>query len=86
MPLVHPVPLVPLPSDWIYVFGIDTDPSPGGGPAPIRVGLVIGTDAATLSRAAFEIAPAKAVARGGDYDLVAETINRRLGRYLRVIT
>jgi len=75
-----------LPSDWIYVFDIDTDPGPGGGPAPIRVGLVIGTDAATLSRAAFEIAPAKAVAHGGDYDLVAETINRRLGRYLRTIT
>jgi len=75
-----------LPSDWIYVFDIDTDPGPGGGPAPIRVGLVIGTDAATLSRAAFEIAPAKAVAHGGDYALGAETINRRLGRYLRTIT
>ncbi|MGH3847803.1 MAG: hypothetical protein ACRDS0_41285, partial [Pseudonocardiaceae bacterium] len=74
-----------LPSDWIYVFDIDTDPSPGGGPAPIRVGLVIGTDAATLSRAAFEIAPARAVAHGGDYDLLAETIARRLGRYLQAI-
>jgi hypothetical protein len=74
-----------LPSDWIYVFDIDTDPRPGGGPAPIRVGLVIGTDAATLSRAAFEIAPARAVAHGGDYDLVTEAIARRLGRYLKVI-
>jgi hypothetical protein len=74
-----------LPSDWIYVFDIDTDPSPRGGPAPIRVGLVIGTDAATLSRAAFEIAPARAVAHGGDYDLVTETIARRLGRYLQAI-
>lgn len=74
-----------LPSDWIYVFDIDTDPSPAGGPAPIRVRLVIGTDAATLSRAAFEIAPARAVAHGGDYDLVAETIARRLARYSQVI-
>lgn len=70
------------PSDWIYVFDIDTQPGPAGRPAPIRVGLVIGTDAATLSRAAFEIAPAKAVAHGGEYDAVAEAVARRLGRYL----
>jgi hypothetical protein len=70
------------PSDWIYVFDIDTEPSPGGRPAPIRVSLVIGTDATTLSRAAFEVAPAKAVAHGGEHDAVAETITRRLGRYL----
>jgi hypothetical protein len=70
------------PSDWIYVFDIDTEPSPGGRPAPIRVSLVIGTDATTLSRAAFEIAPAKAVAHGGEHDAVAEAITRRLGRYL----
>lgn len=70
------------PSDWIYVFDIDTAPSPGGQPAPIRVSLVIGTDAATLSRAAFEVAPAKAVAHGGEHDAVADAITRRLGRYL----
>jgi hypothetical protein len=70
------------PSDWIYVFDIDSQPGAGGQPAPIRVGLVIGTDAATLSRAAFEVAPARAVAHGGEYDAVAETIARRLGRYL----
>lgn len=70
------------PGDWIYVFDIDTEPSPGGGPAPVRVNLVIGTDAATLSRAVFEIAPAKAVAHGGDRDAVAETIARRISRYL----
>ena len=70
------------PTDWIYVFDIDTEPSPGGRPAPIRVSLVIGTDAATLSRAAFEIAPARAVAHGGEHDAVVETIARRLGRYL----
>ena len=73
------------PSDWIYVFDIDTQPSPGGRPAPIRVSLVIGTDAATLSRAAFEIAPARAVAHGGEHDAVAETIARRLSRYLSEI-
>jgi hypothetical protein len=70
------------PTDWIYVFDIDTEPGPDGGPAPIRVSLVIGTDAATLSRAAFEVAPAKAVAHGGEYDAIAEAITRRLGRYL----
>lgn len=70
------------PSDWIYVFDIDTEPGPGGTPAPIRVSLVIGTDAATLSRAAFEVAPARAVEHGGDNDAVAEAIARRLSRYL----
>jgi hypothetical protein len=70
------------PSDWIYVFDIDTEPSPDGAPAPIRVSLVIGTDAATLSRAAFEVAPARAVAHGGEHDAVAEAITRRIGRYL----
>lgn len=70
------------PTDWIYVFDIDTEPGSGGGPAPIRVGLVIGTDAATLSRAAFEVAPAKAVERESDADPLAESIVRRLSRYV----
>jgi len=74
------------PSDWIYVFDIDTEPGAGGRPAPIRVSVVIATDAATLSRAAFEVAPAKAVAHGGEHDAVAETITRRLGRYLSEIS
>ena len=74
------------PSDWIYVFDIDTEPGPGGRPAPIHVSMVIGTDAATLSRAAFEVAPARAVAHGGEYDAVAETIARRLGRFLTAIS
>lgn len=70
------------PSDWIYVFDIDTEPGEGGQPAPIRVSLVIGTDAATLGRAALEIAPARAVAHGGEHDAVADAIIRRLNRYL----
>jgi len=74
------------PSDWIYVFDIDTEPGAEGRPAPIRVSLVIGTDAATLSRAAFEVAPARAIAHGGEHDAVAATIARRLGRYLADIT
>jgi hypothetical protein len=74
------------PSDWIYVFDIDTQPGPGGTPAQVRVSLVIGTDAATLSRAAFEVAPAKAVAHGGENDAVAEAVVRRLGRYLSGIS
>jgi hypothetical protein len=70
------------PSDWIYVFDIDSQPGPHDQPAAIRVNLVIGTDAATLSRAAFEVAPARAVAHSGEYDAVADAITRRLGRYL----
>lgn len=59
-------------------------PSPAGHPAPIRVSLVIGTDAATLSRAAFEVAPARAVRHDGEVDVVAEAIARRLSRYLPI--
>jgi hypothetical protein len=70
------------PRDWIYVFDIDTEPSPDGRPAPIRVSLVLGTDAGTLSRAAFQVAPARAVEHGGEVDAVATAISRRLGRYL----
>jgi hypothetical protein len=70
------------PSDWIYVFDIEEAPRPGGGPAPIRVRLIIGTDAQTLSRAAFDIAPAKAVAHGGETDAVVTAITRRLAAYL----
>jgi len=70
------------PSDWIYIFDIDPQPRSDGRPAPIRIQRVIGTDAATLSRAAFEVAPAKALEHGGDMDAVAVTIARRLGDYL----
>lgn len=71
------------PSDWIYVFDIGEQPSHGGGPARLSTELVIGTDAATLSRAAFDIAPAKAVSYG-DGDAVVTAILRRLARYLPV--
>lgn len=74
------------PSDWIYVFDIDSEPGPSGHPAPIRVNLVVGTDAATLSKAAFEVAPAKAVAHGGERDAVSDTITRRLRHYLLEIS
>jgi hypothetical protein len=47
-----------------------------GSPAPINVRLVIGTAAATLSRAAFDIAPAKAVEHGQVSDAVMSTIVR----------
>lgn len=74
------------PSDWIYVFDIDEDPGPHGGPAALDVCLVIGTDAATLSRAALDIAPTKAVEHGGTKDVVVESLLRRLRRYLPDIT
>lgn len=51
---------------------------------PICVSLVIGTDAATLSHAAFEVAPARAVRDDGEIDAVTETIARRLSRYLPI--
>ena len=70
------------PADWIYVFDIADQPGPDGSPAPINIRLVIGTDAATLSRAAFDIAPAKAVEHGGGIDAVASTIVRRLSTSL----
>lgn len=69
------------PSDWIYVFDIADQPADAG-PAPLDVRLVIGTDAQTLSRAAFDIAPAKAVEHGGADDAVVSAIIRRLGPYL----
>jgi hypothetical protein len=71
------------PSDWIYVFDVAEQPNPDGGPAPINTDLIIGTDAATLSRAAFDIAPAKAVSYGGT-DAVVTAILRRLARYLPI--
>lgn len=74
------------PADWIYVFDIQDEPSQDGSPAPIDVKLVIGTDAATLSRAAFDVAPAKAVEHGQGVDAVMSTIVRRLGAYLPDIT
>lgn len=70
------------PVDWIYVFDIDDQPGPDGGPASLKVPLVIGTDAATLSHAAFDIAPAKAVEHGQGADIVVSTIVRRLAAYL----
>ena len=73
------------PTNWIYVFDIDNHPGPADQPAPIRVSLVIGTDAATLSRAAFEVAPARAVRHDGEIDVVDETIARRLSRYLPIV-
>jgi len=70
------------PVDWIYVFDIDDQPGPEGSPASLKVPLVIGTDAATLSRAAFDIAPARAVGHGQGTDAVVSTVVRRLAAYL----
>jgi hypothetical protein len=74
------------PADWIYVFDIDDQADPAGGPAALKVHLVIGTDAATLSKAAFDIAPAKAVEHGAGVDAVVSAILRRLAAYLPSIT
>lgn len=70
------------PSDWIYVFDVDEAPAPDGGPAPLQVKLIIGTDARTLSRAAFDVAPAKAIEHGNGADAVVTAITRRLASYI----
>lgn len=70
------------PTDWIYVFDVNDVPAPNGRPAPLTVRLVIGTDAATLSRAAFDIAPARAVGYAGSTDAVVSAIIRRLGSFI----
>ena len=69
------------PSDWIYVFDIETDlvrtegPRHSGEPRDRH-------RCTTLSRAAFEVAPAKAVEHGRGIDAVVSTIVRRLSAYL----
>jgi hypothetical protein len=74
------------PVDWIYVFDIAEQPGRDGEPAQISIPLVIGTDAATLSHAALDIAPAKAVENSQGIDAVLSTITRRLTAYLPDIT
>lgn len=69
------------PADWIYVFDIGEHPEDDGGPAPVSIDLVIGTDAATLSRAALDVAPAKAVEHGEE-DAVLTALRRRLRLYV----
>jgi hypothetical protein len=73
------------PNNWIYVFDIGDDASPDGGPAPVNVCLVIGTDAPTLSRAAFDVAPARAVEHGAGTDAVVSSIVRRLRAHIPVV-
>jgi len=70
------------PRDWIYVFDIDSNPRTDGRPAPISISRVIGTDARTLSRAAFDVAPAKAMEQGDGVDSIAANISSKLRAYL----
>lgn len=69
------------PADWIYVFDIAERPADHG-PAPIEIKLVIGTDAQTLSRAALDVAPARAIESSAGKDAVLDTLARRLRNYL----
>ncbi|WP_239336488.1 hypothetical protein [Frankia sp. CiP3] len=70
------------PAGWIYVFDIAEKPAGNGRPAPVEVKLVIGTDAATLSRAALDVAPAKAIENSAGHDAVLVSLNGRLRKYL----
>jgi hypothetical protein len=73
------------PRDWIYVFDIDEEPRPGQS-APIHTSLIIGTDAESLSRAVFAIAPAKALAHAGNNDTVTAAITHSIRRYVPEIS
>jgi len=64
------------PTNWIYVFDVADRPDSDGGATPVEVRLVIGTDAATLGRAALETAPTKAVGLGVHEDVVQSIVRR----------
>jgi len=66
------------PPNWIYVFDIAEEPVAPGMPAPIEIKMIIGTDAQTLSRAALDVAPAKAIENSAGRDAVLDTLSRRL--------
>ena len=69
------------PSNWIYVFDVAETPGLDGQATPVEVKLVIGTDAATLGRAALQTAPTKAVDLGAHQE-VLRTIGERLKELL----
>jgi hypothetical protein len=69
------------PSNWIYVFDVAERPGLDGQATPVEVKLAIGTDAATLGRAALQTAPTKAVDLGVHQD-VLRTIGERLKELL----
>ncbi|MFJ7195792.1 MULTISPECIES: hypothetical protein [unclassified Streptomyces] len=68
------------PRSWIYVF--DTEVSSTQTPNNLDLWRVIGTDAATLSYFALEVAPEAALEAGGSVDRLRDTITQRLGQYL----
>ncbi|MEV7201527.1 hypothetical protein [Streptomyces griseoluteus] len=70
------------PRDWIYVFDVAQEPASDGGPAPLAVDMVLGTNAETLSKAALDVAPRKAVEGQGVNDAVRTTLLKRLRDYL----
>jgi hypothetical protein len=67
------------PSSWIYVF--DLDVSPRISPNNMNLIKVIGTDAATLSHYALDVAPSAAFEEGAS-DRLLESIRQRLADYL----
>jgi hypothetical protein len=69
------------PRNWIYVFDVAERPDAAGGATPVEVRRVIGTDAASLGRAALQTAPSKAVSLGVHRG-VAASILQRLRRVL----
>lgn len=71
------LPAVEHPS-WIYVFEIDETPPADGSTTPIRIPLVITTDAPTLSALALDIAPRHAIGSAGAADTVLLTLHRRV--------
>jgi hypothetical protein len=68
------------PPAWIYVF--DATVSKEESPNSLGLWRVIGTDAATLSHYALEVAPEAALEAGGSIDRLQTTITLRLSKYL----
>ncbi len=69
------------PSDWIYVFDVAAEPSDGNA-APLVTDIILGTDAATMSKAALDVAPRKAVEGQGTQDAVRTALQKRLREVL----
>ncbi|WP_406123693.1 NotI family restriction endonuclease [Streptomyces canus] len=68
------------PPAWIYVF--DTELSDTETPNPLKLWRVIGTDAATLSHYALDVAPEAALEAGGAIDRLQLSMKGRLGKFL----
>jgi hypothetical protein len=68
--------------NWIYVFDIADEPPADGSTTPIKLQLVIATDAPTLSRLALDIAPNNAIGEANTEDTIINALRRRTGNFV----